>query len=88
MDYLFRNFNSYCIKCQWKDGLSDQKTLPKYFKNFTNIITPLFLFISFENNLNANFDKLLISDIKITEFKLNSLLFNKLMENIDYIKKK
>ena len=87
MDYLFRNINSYCVKCQWKDGLSDQKTLPKYFKNFTNIITPLFLFISFEDNLNANFDKFLISDIKITEFKLNSLLFNKLRENIDYIKK-
>ena len=87
LDYLFRNINSYCVKCQWKDGLSDQKTLPKYFKNFTNIITPLFLFISFEDNLNANFDKFLISDIKITEFKLNSLLFNKLRENIDYIKK-
>ena len=87
LDYLFRNINSYCVKCQWKDGLSDQKTLPKYFKNFTNIITPLFLFISFEDNLNANFDKFLISDIKITEFKLNSLLFNKLRENIDYIRK-
>ena len=79
LDYLFRNINSYCVKCQWKEH--------KYFKNLTNIITPLFLFISFEDNLNANFDKFLISDIKISEYILNSLLFNKLRENINYIKK-
>ena len=70
------------LNANGKRDYRTKKTLPKNFKYFTNIITPLFLFISFEANLNANFDKFLISDIKITEYKLNSLLFNKLREKL------
>ena len=31
LEYMFRNINSHCIKCQWKDGVSDNKALPKLF---------------------------------------------------------
>ena len=34
LDYLFRNINSYCVKCQWKNGVSDKNSSPKYFKNY------------------------------------------------------
>ena len=85
LDYLFRNINSYCVKCQWKNRVSDKNSSPKYFKNYTNIILPLFIFISFEDNLNDRFSSYLISNEVVSEDKLNNLLFTKLKDNIKYI---
>ena len=85
LDYLFRNINSYCVKCQWKNGVPDKKSSPKYFKNYTNITLPLFIFISFEDNLNDRFSNYLINNEAVSENKLNNLLFNKLKDNIKYI---
>ena len=85
LDYLFRNTNSYCVNCQWKNGVPDKKSSPKYFKNYTNVILPLFIFISFEDNLNDRFSSYLISNEVVSEDKLNNLLFTKLKDNIKYI---
>ena len=44
LEELFQNTNTYCTKCQWRDGVILKNRPPKYFKNFTEIKTPKFLF--------------------------------------------
>ena len=46
LDALFSNILSYCVNCQWKDGLIDKTSSQKYFNNFLNIIPPKFLFLA------------------------------------------
>ena len=84
LDALFANMLSYCVKCQWKDGISDKNNSPKYFKNFQNIVPPMFLFFSFEDNLNEDFE---LNKEAISEAKHDLLIYNKLKNNISYIKK-
>ena len=73
------------MKYQWKNGVPDKKSSPKYFKNYTNITLPLFIFISFEDNLNDRFSNYLINNEAVSENKLINLLFNKLKDNMKYI---
>ena len=82
---MFRNTNSYCVKCQWKNWVADKNSPPKFFKNYTNVIPPLFIFISFEDNLNDRFSSYLINNKVVSVDKLNNLMFNKLKDNIKYI---
>ena len=46
---------------------------------------PLYIFISFEDNLNDRFSNSLINNETVSENQLNNLLFNKLKDNIKYI---
>ena len=82
---MFRNTNSNSVKCQWKNGVADKNYSPKYFKNYTNVVPPLFIFISFEYNLNDRFFSYLINNKVVSVNKLNNLMFNKLKDNIKYI---
>ena len=75
---------SYYVKCKWKDGILDKNNYPKYFKNFQNIVPPMFLFFSFEDNLNEDFE---LNKEAISEAKHDLLIYNKLKNNISYIKK-
>ena len=84
---MFRNTNSNSVKCQWKNWVADKNSSPKFFKNYTNVIPPLFIFISFEDNLNDRFSSYLINNKVVSVNKLNNLMFNKLKDNIKYIEK-
>ena len=84
LDALFSNISSYCTNYQWKKGISDKTFSPRYFKYFIDINPPYFLFFSFEGNLNDIFEKNLNA---ISEGAQDLLIFNKLKENIIYIKK-
>ena len=86
LDYFFRNINTHCVKCQWSNGIVDVNSTPKYFKNIIKIIAPSFLFVSFEDNLNENFEEYMKNNVKISEENLNSLLYDKLKNNLNYIK--
>ena len=84
LDALFANMLSYCVECQWKDGIPDKSNSPKYFKNFQNLVPPMFLFFSFEDNLNEDFE---LNKVAISEAEHDLILYNKLKNNISYIKK-
>ena len=56
LDYLFSPQNSYCLNCQWDNGKIVKIGNPKYFKTFTDLIIPKFMFISFESDLNVVFE--------------------------------
>ena len=77
LDYLFSPTNSYCTKCQWKNDMIIKKNLPKYSKTFSNIITPKFLFISFETNLadvfNSNVDCPKLQKMKWIDYYLKEI---------------
>ena len=55
LDELFQNTINYCPKCQWKEGKINTKSSPKYFKNYISISPSIFLFLTFEDNLNEEF---------------------------------
>ena len=84
LDPLFANVLSYCVKYKWKDGIPDKNNSPKYFKNYQNIVLPMFLFFSFEINLNEDFE---LNKEGISEAKNDLFIYNKLKNNINYIKK-
>ena len=71
---MFRNTNSNSVKSQWKNWVADKNSSPKYFKNYTNVVPPLFIFISY-----------LINNKVVSVDKLNNLMLNKLKDNIKYI---
>ena len=48
IDELFSNSITYCTKCQWKDGVIQKNSSPKYYKNYIKINPPNYLFITFE----------------------------------------
>ena len=78
LDCLFSPQNSYCLKCQWDKGKIIKNGAPKYFKTFTELQPPKFLFISFESDLNLVFD--LIDNgctSKISEGTNDRLLYEK-----------
>ena len=75
---------SYCVKFNGKMGYPI-KTIPlNISKIFQNIIPPMFLFFSFEDNLNEDFE---LNKEAISEARHDLLLYNKIKNNIDYIKK-
>ena len=83
LDALFANIVSYCIKCQWKNDMPDKSNSPSYYKYFQDIVPPIFIFISFEDNLNDIFEN---NDVIINENSNDLILYNKIKENLNYIK--
>ena len=60
LDELFSNTVNYCTKCQWKNGKINSSSSPKYYKNYMSISPPIFMFLTFEDNLNEEFKSLKI----------------------------
>ena len=83
LDELFSNSVSYCSKCQWEKGKIITKNSPKYFKNYLSISPPIYLFLTFEDNLNEEF--LNFNDTKISVGEHDLLMFNKIKNNLGYI---
>ena len=83
IDLLFTNTNNFCTKCQWKDGKIISDESPKYFKIYSNIELPEFIFISFESELNEEFEIFPNVDLSIKEH--DNLLYNKLISYFKYI---
>ena len=83
IDLLFANTYNFCTKCQWKDGKIISEESPKYYKIYSNIELPDFIFISFESELNEEFNIYENIDLSIEEH--DQLLYNKLKSNFTYI---
>ena len=83
LDALFSNSVNYCTKCQWKDGKINTNSSPKYYKNYISITPPIFMFFTFEDNLNEEFTSLKNTNILINAHDV--LMFQKIKKNLNYI---
>lgn len=86
LDFYFSPQCSYCLSCQWKNDEIISTDKPKYFKVFSNLKPSQFIFITFESNLNYEFDILdIYKSSEISATKHDELLYERNKANIKKI---